>query len=94
VDLLTRVLLVWLNLEKIIKKTGFAAQLPEEQIKADAAVLAKSIETRALPSAIYRDPTGLAQKFYEGRMRFGDKFVRVPNFKLQKVVSMLLILLL
>jgi hypothetical protein len=61
-------------------KTGFAAQLPEEQIKADAAVLAKSIETRALPSAIYRDPTGLAQKFYEGRMRFGDKFVRVPKF--------------
>jgi hypothetical protein len=26
-------------------KTGFAAQLPEEQIKADAAVLAKSIES-------------------------------------------------
>jgi hypothetical protein len=65
-------------------KTGFAAQLPEEQIKADAAVLAKAIENRALPSAIYRDPTGLAQKFYEGRMRFGDKFVRVPNFTTSK----------
>jgi hypothetical protein len=65
-------------------KTSFAAQLPEEQIKADASVLAKAIENRALPSAIYRDPTGLAQKFYEGRMRFGDKFVRVPNFTTSK----------
>jgi hypothetical protein len=60
-------------------KTGFAAQLPEEQIKADAAGISKSIESRALPSAIYRDPYGLAQKFYEGRMRFGNKFVRVPK---------------
>ena len=65
-------------------KTGFAAQLPEEQIKADAAVLAKAIENRALPSAIYRDPTGLAQKFYEGRMRFGNKFVRIPNLTVSK----------
>jgi hypothetical protein len=60
-------------------KTGFAAQLPEEQIKADAAGISKSIEARALPSSIYRDPYGLAQKFYEGRMRFGNKFVRVPD---------------
>jgi hypothetical protein len=35
-------------------KTGFAAQLPEEQIKADAVGISKSIESRALPSAIYR----------------------------------------
>jgi hypothetical protein len=61
-------------------KTGFAAQLPEEQIKADAAGISKSIESRALPSAIYNDPYGTAQKFYEGRMRFGNKFVRVPKF--------------
>lgn len=64
-------------------KTMFAAQLPEEQIKADASIIAKSVENRALPP-IYRDPTGVAKNLRKFEQIFGDQFIRIPEWSVTK----------
>jgi len=71
------------DLAKEKGKSMFAAQLPEEQIKADASIIAKSVENRALPP-IYRDPTGVAKNLRKFEQIFGDQFIRIPEWSVTK----------
>jgi len=72
-----------LDLQREKGKQMYAAQLPEEQIKSDATIIAKSVESRTLPP-VYRDPTGTAKSLYKYEKIFGDQFIRIPEWSVTK----------
>jgi hypothetical protein len=71
------------SLQELKGKQMFAAQLPEEQIKADASIISKQVENRSLPP-VYRDPTGIAKNLYKYEKIFGEQFIRIPEWSVTK----------
>jgi len=64
-------------------KSSYLAQIPEYQILEDAKMLQKQVENRILPP-LYTDPTGIAKNLREFEQIFGDQFVRIPQWSVDK----------